>query len=104
MPKSAKVGDWVATITGCRVLFLVYPQVEDGEGKDVEEGFRARLPRHGDEDAEILHCRIRGECRFSGFEDHWQPWEMGEEQKKRPWMTYIGYFPQQFRGAIFALH
>jgi hypothetical protein len=26
VPKSAEVGDWVATITGCGILFLVYPQ------------------------------------------------------------------------------
>jgi hypothetical protein len=104
VPKSAKVGDWVATITGCRVLFLVYPQPESGERKDVEAGLRARLPKNGDKDAEIIHCRLRGECRFSGFEDMWEPWKMNEEMKKRPWMTYIGYYPQQFRSAIFALH
>jgi len=104
VPKSAKVGDWVATITGCRVLFLVYPQPEGDERRDVEEGFRARLPRNGDEDAEIIHCRLRGECRFSGFEDMWEPWAMDEEQKKRPWMTYIGYHPRYFRSAIFAVH
>jgi hypothetical protein len=104
VPKSAKVGNWVATITGCRVLFLVYPQPKDHERHDVEEGFRAGLPKDSEEDAEILHCRLRGECRFSGFEDMWEPWEMNEEQKKRPWMTYAGYYPRYFRSAIFAFH
>lgn len=103
VPKSAKVGDWVASITGCRVLFLVYPQPE-GDERDVEEGFRATLPKDGDKDAEMMHCRLRGECRFSGFEDMWEPWAMDEEQKKRPWMTYIGYYPRYFRSAIFAFH
>jgi hypothetical protein len=104
VPKSAEVGNWVATITGCRVLFLMYPQPEGDERHDAEEGLRARLPNDGDKDAEIIHCRLRGECRFSGFEDMWEPWEMSEKEKKRPWMTYIGYYPRQFRSAIFAVH
>lgn len=67
VPESAKVGDWVATITGSRVMFLLCPQ--EGARRDVEQAFRTNLPRHGDEDSEIIHCRLRGECRFSGFED-----------------------------------
>ena len=104
VPQSAKVGDRIANITGCRVLFLVYPQPKSDERSDVEDEFRGMLPRDGDKDAEIIHCRLRGECRFSGFEDMWEPWAMSDEMKQRPWMTYIGYYPQQFRSAIFALH
>ncbi|KAG0650023.1 Heterokaryon incompatibility [Hyphodiscus hymeniophilus] len=105
VPRSAKVGDWVATITGSSVLFLLHPQPEEGRRNDVDEEFRASLPRHTDEDTGVIHCRLRGECRFSGFEENWNPIsDMSEEDSKRPWMTYIGWIPRQFRAAIFALH
>jgi len=104
VPNHAKVGDQLASFTGCQVMLLVYSQSNDdlGDGRmsrsQVEAEMKDRLPPDGKGNANVIHCRLRGECRVNAFEDLFQ---LGDEV---PVMTYIGYIPHEWTTGMFAVY
>jgi len=98
-PDCARIGDVVASFSGAKTLFLIYPEEVEAqifERQDAE--MIDILPKSDKVGEKALHCRIRGECRANAFEDTWGLVD------KVPLMTYAGYVPPEWKDTIFAIH
>jgi hypothetical protein len=95
VPSSARVGYQVASFTSCRVLFLI-EQIVKVQDREINDLVRTRLPWNEKAPPDILHCRLRGECRVNAFEDTWNP--------GYPMMLWGGYVQPQWDSAIFVIY